>query len=46
LAHSFLQSGRHSLRDFCSVPLGLVHSYIPEVNEWQTPKEAQHKHSE
>ena len=30
LAHCFLQSGRHSLRDFCSAPFGLVHSYMPE----------------
>lgn len=26
--HCFLHSGRHSARDFCSAPLGLVHSYM------------------
>ena len=28
VAHFCLHSGRHSERDFCSTPLGLVHSYI------------------
>jgi hypothetical protein len=27
LAHELLHSGKHSLRDFCSVPLALVQSY-------------------
>src|SRR5210317_1190558 len=28
VAHLLLHSGRHSLRDFCSTPLGFVHSYM------------------
>lgn len=28
LAQLFLHSGRHSARDFCSAPLGFVHSYM------------------
>ena len=28
VAHFCLQSGKHSCRDFCSEPLGLVHSYM------------------
>ena len=28
VAHFALQSGKHSFRVFCSMPLGLVHSYI------------------
>ena len=33
VAHFCLHSGKHSVRDFCSSPLGLVHSYKHKLRQ-------------